>query len=110
MDRDYFITLYDTIVRKAVELNKGKSQDYASHTDVLSNFKRLSAAARELNIDVHTPQGYALFLVLMKIDRINNLSNQGTVAVNESMQDSFIDALNYLLLALGCIIEKGIDK
>jgi len=110
MKREYFIDLYDTIVRKAQELNKGKSQDYASTEDVLANFKRLSEAAKILGIDITTPYGYSMFMVLQKIDRINNLCKKGTTAVNESMQDSFVDALNYLLLTLACIVEEQAEK
>jgi len=110
MKREYFLQMYDTIVGKAQALNKGKSQDYASTEDVLANFKRLSEAARVLGIDITTPYGYSMFMCIMKLDRINNLHKKGTSAVNESMQDSFVDALNYLMLTLACIVEEQVDK
>ncbi len=88
-----------------VAILKSKGADYATE-DVLSNFKRLSAAAKALNISIHTPEGYALYMVLMKIDRINNLLTSGKTPSNESVEDSFGDGINYFKLAYLCYKEN----
>lgn len=82
-----------------------KGADYGTE-DMLSNFKRVSAAAKALNISVHTPEGYALFMVVMKIDRINNLIEKGKTPSNESVNDSFGDGINYFKLGWLCHLES----
>ena len=101
-NKEYDVLISDLTLTRA-DLHVKKSNDYATE-DVLSNFKRVSGAARELDIDVHTPQGYALFVALMKIDRINNL--RGKNPQNESVRDSYIDLLNYIELSYACICEE----
>lgn len=86
------------------ELHLKKSKDYAT-ADVLSNFKRLSQAAYSMGLDVGDPISYALFMVVMKIDRINNLLYRDVQ--NESLEDSFIDAHNYLDLAYALYLEEN---
>ena len=84
-----------------------KGNDYATE-DALSNFKRLSSAANILGIDVKTPIGYSLFMVLMKLDRINNLLTSGKTPKNESVADSFNDLLGYGFLSK-CIYMESVD-
>ena len=92
--------------RKA--LHAIKAQDYASE-DVLSNFKRVSSAASELGIDVQTPYGYALFMVLMKLDRFNNIVGHGGIPANEGLEDTILDLHNYVDLAYACLVEEHND-
>ena len=83
-----------------------KASDYATD-DVLSNFKVLSRLASELKINVTTPLGYALFMVLMKLHRICNLLFiQHSTPKNESVYDSFKDLDGYSILALALYEEK----
>ena len=92
-----------------MEVLHAKGADYATE-DVLSNFKRISSAAKAINLDITTPYGYALFMILMKIDRINNLTKNEKEPKNESVEDSFIDAINYFQLALLCYKEGSEDE
>jgi hypothetical protein len=94
---------------KSNALLLGKAQDYATD-DVLSNFKRLSSSINSIGIKINTPEGYALFMALMKIDRINNLISNGKEPSNESIEDSFVDGINYLKLAYLCIKEKNDER
>jgi hypothetical protein len=88
--------------KEAILISKGS--DYAT-TDVLSNFKRLSEMSSILNLDTRTPEGYALFMVLMKLDRICNLLTSNKTPSNESVEDSFNDMDNYSFLAQ-CILKE----
>lgn len=104
MTQERQLELIEAMDESLITILKSKGKDYASE-DVLSNFKRLSGAAKALGIDVHTPEGYALYMVLMKIDRINNLLTSGKTPNNESVEDSFGDGVNYLKLAYLCYKE-----
>lgn len=86
-----------------------KRNDY-SDADVLSNFKSISEAAKQLKIDVHTPTGYALFMVLLKVGRIANLLEKKVDPMNESIEDSFDDGINYFKLAQLCHIEPVLGE
>ena len=100
MNRETYDKLVGDLFNRATTLSKSKSKDYATE-DVLSNFKRISGAVKALSLDLTTPTGYALFMVILKIDRITNLIKHGGTPQNEPIDDSFMDALNYLLLAYG---------
>ncbi len=99
MTREKQIEILQGFDQELIDILKKKGNDYADEGDVLDNFKRLAAAAKILNIDVTTPVGYALFMVVMKVDRITNLLSQNKQPENESLEDSFKDGVGYLKLA-----------
>ncbi len=82
-----------------------KRHDYGSE-DVLSNFKQVSNAVKALGLDVTDPTQYSLFMVVLKIARISNLINANKEARNESVEDSFIDGINYFKLAYCNLKDK----
>lgn len=90
-------------VHRRLALARKKRKDYATDEDVLANFKRLGNAVRELGIhklwETKPALAYALFMTIMKIDRMNNLLRQGKKPSNESVQDTWDDCKNYLDLA-----------
>jgi hypothetical protein len=88
-----------------MNLAEKKGHDYAD-IDILSNFKRLSRLADILKIEIGDPYGYALFMALMKIDRINNLVASGNDPENESLVDSFMDLHNYIDLTMAVLIDE----
>jgi hypothetical protein len=51
--------------------------------DFLSNFKRMSAACKALRVDTSTPLGAAMFLTLLKIDRIINPDKKISIFIFE---------------------------
>lgn len=104
MTREKQLQLIKELDDSLINVLISKGSDYATE-DVLSNFKRLGAAAKALNIDVQSAHGYALFMVLMKLDRINNLVSSGKTPSNESVADSFGDLINYAKLDY-CIITE----
>lgn len=98
-------------LRRRLELMRKKRADYADEEDVLANFKRLGATVKTLQIhklwETRPALAYALFMVVMKIDRMVNLLRQGKAPSNESVQDSWDDAKNYLDLAEALHVEEG---
>ena len=104
------IELIQSIDKKMLDIIKLKSKDYANDKDVLGNFKRISEVARILGIDCKQSWSYSLFMVLLKIDRINNLLTSGKKPSNESVDDSFFDGINYLKLAYACYVETQDDE
>lgn len=110
MNRQEQLTIIQEFDTKLIEVLKSKGEDYANTEDVLGNFKRLSIAATALGVNLETPRGYALFMVLLKIDRINNLLNNNKEPNNEGIEDSFGDGINYLKLAYCCYKEEKDGK
>lgn len=107
--KDYERGVLDSVHRR-LDLAKKKRSDYATSEDVLANFKRLGEAVRALGIhklwETRPALAYALFMSVMKIDRMTNLLRQGKTPTNEALQDSWDDAKNYLDLAEAIYIEE----
>ncbi len=101
MNAEEQLQVYTTLHENLINITKSKRHDYADE-DVLSNFKSVSQAAKNLGIDIGNPVGYSLFMVLLKIARINNLINKNKTPNNESLEDSFMDGINYFNLAFCC--------
>jgi|688.fasta_scaffold118350_4 hypothetical protein len=102
------IEIYKDLDEKILEVASSKAHDYATE-DVLNNFKSVSAAAKELGINVSDPTNYALFMVLLKIARISNLINNNKWPNNESVDDSFLDGINYMKLAYCNYKDKKVE-
>lgn len=104
---------FDQFVRDLVEssltLSGSKRHDYATE-DVLANFKRLTKVAKVYKLDFSREHHYPLFMVLMKLDRVQNLLSQGRTPKNESLQDTMKDAVNYLFLTFACLVEEMEDE
>lgn len=106
MNRDKFKIMLYEISNKRMELMFKKGDDYATE-DELSNFKRMHTLCQVLDIDPRrSPEDCAAFLVMLKIDRIHNLKRKGVSPKNESVQDTLIDAHNYLDLAYACSLDE----
>ena len=98
--------IYKKLDSDILSILSKKRNDYGDGIDVLSNFKQVSNIVKELKIDTTTPTGYALLMVILKLARITNLIHKNIPAQNESIDDSFIDGINYLKLAYCCFTEK----
>jgi uncharacterized membrane protein YjjP (DUF1212 family) len=77
-----------------------KGNDYAT-VDRLSNFKEAGAV---INIPPHM---VALTMATIKISRIKSLSITCATPENESVQDSWIDLINYSILGYMCHMESS---
>lgn len=92
-----------------MNLMRGKGQDYADE-DALSNFKRMRALCFILDINPRQSAGdCAMFLVMLKIDRLMNLRRQDKEPANESVRDTVLDLHNYVDLALACWEDPPVD-
>lgn len=97
--------IYNKMHEDIMKITASKRSDYAN-TDVLSNFKGVSTAAKALGIDIGKSEQYALFMVLLKIVRLTNLLNSGKAPNNESIDNSFKDGINYFKLAYCCYLDE----
>ena len=97
--------IYNKMHEDIMKITASKRSDYAN-TDVLSNFKGVSTAAKALGIDIGKSEQYALYMVLLKIARLTNLLNSGKAPNNESIDDSFKDGINYFKLAYCCYLDE----
>ena len=105
MIRKTFEELVNKLVDESLELSSSKAHDYASE-DVLANIKRVAKIGSLYKITFESPYEYALFMVLMKLDRLQNLLKQNKQPKNESLKDTIQDSFNYLMLMYACL-EDG---
>lgn len=103
------LELIQKLDTKTLDIIKLKGNDYASE-DILSNFKIVSNVIKIIGIDPATPEGYATLMVILKFVRIWNLKTEGKDIKNESLLDSYEDAINYLKLAYCCEVENNNSK
>jgi hypothetical protein len=105
-DYDLLIEQY-TSSRHALSIKK--RQDYATYSDVLSNFKRMGSIITGSSLDelflTNPEMAFNLLMVYMKLDRIINLLLIKKPNVNEGIEDSFEDAANYLDLSYALFVE-----
>lgn len=107
MKAKIFDDMCDRINEQRNKLMRSKRHDYAGEIDVLSNFKRIPELLRMLGIEPERSAfDYAMFMVVMKVDRMMNLTNKGESPQAESIIDTVCDAHNYLALAYGCYEES----
>lgn len=84
----------DTVFKDCREIVRCKNQDYAdSQTDPFKNFRNSIA------VGVPIERGI-LVRIMDKISRVSNLLDRDAVVVDESLEDSLKDAINYLALLL----------
>lgn len=81
------------------EIREKKGKDYAHPDNIHLNFQQRAKIIEILEFDLTDPSQIALMDVVLKIQRIVNLRKQGVTPENESLQDSYRDAKNYLDLS-----------
>lgn len=83
-----------TIFDKAQTLVERKAADYTDTVDYHSNFKYSNAVAGPF------PTMYKSYAVLIgtKLARLSQLLQEGREVNNESIEDSFVDLVNYCAL------------
>jgi hypothetical protein len=99
-DFSHFIQETQTLLNRCIELLRSKSHDYAEGGDAFVNFK---TAAQVAGI---SPEQTLLTLLGMKISRLTQLVAKGKKAKNESVEDTMLDIINYVLLLRGMMQEQ----
>ena len=111
MKRDQAFAHHKQMCDTELKVRARKAKDYSADKDVLSNFALLAEVCAAFKrhgaeIDITTPHGYAMFMVLMKLVRIQNIVNQRNGdARNEALEDSVLDGRVYLELWYECYEE-----
>lgn len=86
-----FLGIFD----KCKQLALKKRADYTSTSDTHENFKRSGEIASWFKSDIDKP--YAV-LIGIKLARLGSLLSKGTDPNFESIEDNFIDLVNYMAL------------
>ncbi len=99
-DFSSFIQDTQALLNRCIELLKSKSNDYAEGGDAFLNFK---TAAQVAGI---SPEQTLLTLLGMKLSRLTQLVGKGKKAQNESVEDTMLDVINYVILLRGMMKER----
>lgn len=91
MDRGKRMILQE-VFRKCYELSMKKRQDYTSTDDNHENFKRSAEIASWFSANEDKPY---VILIGTKLARLGSLLSSGEKPNNESIEDSFLDLINY---------------
>jgi hypothetical protein len=109
MDDKTFEALVAKLWEDGTAIRLKKRQDYADNTDVLGNLRRMGKVIADLRVgkvfDKNPALGTAIIYMLLKIDRLVNLTLKDVQPVNESKRDTWIDLLQYTLLAFASDTE-----
>lgn len=93
MNRSQFRAHIANTFQKGLALIDKKNADYAGEDDPFANFNNASIA------HVSVPQAI-LVRISDKMSRIGNLLVRPAVVLDESLEDTIIDAINYLAILL----------
>jgi len=91
MQSTEFVKNIEDTYKVCIEIIKKKNQDYAKTEDPFANI-RLSAL---VGVD---PKHAILVRLSDKISRMSNLLDKPPAVVEESIQDSIFDAINYMAI------------
>jgi hypothetical protein len=99
-DFSSFIQDTQQLLDRCIELLRSKANDYAEGGDAFLNFK---TAAQIAGI---SPEQTLLTLLGMKLSRLTQLVGKGKTARNESVEDTMLDVINYIVLLRGMMREQ----
>ena len=106
MDKKIYKQLCDTNYERRMELMSKKGMDYADNEDFISSFKRVGQVLEDLEIGkLAGPQQHVATMIVVKLDRIINISKSHKTPTNENLADSFADLSNYIDI-LYCLIYE----
>ncbi len=99
-DFSSFVQDTQVLFDRCIDLMRSKSNDYAEGGDAFLNFK---TAAQIAGI---SPEQTLLTLLGMKMSRLTQLISKGKKAKNESVEDTMLDIINYVVLLRGMMHEQ----
>lgn len=91
VERNPLIASVQSTYEEAIEIIRRKNHDYASEKDPWKNFR----LAEILGISVETA---IMVRFLDKLARINNLVDKEPMVNDETVDDTILDAINYLAI------------
>jgi len=91
MTNKQFIRNITKTYKKGLGIIKKKNQDYANSTNPFKNFE----SAGVVGVSVERAM---LVRILDKLSRVSNLLDKKAAVVDESLEDTLIDAINYLAI------------
>lgn len=91
MNRAQFIKSIEKTYKDGVEIIRIKNADYGADENPFKNFE----SARVIGLDVKEA---ILLRTLDKMSRMGNLLKQEAQVKDESIEDSIVDAINYLAI------------
>ena len=106
MNRDELAEYFDEVIKKARKLLIDKNHDYAGGGDVFANFTRVES------LGITSTEKGMLVRMSDKLSRLSSFCEQGNFQVNESLEDTCVDIINYafLLLAYFNAQSAGLPK
>ena len=104
MTFEEFDKLQQSLFDDIVKIGAGKGREYASSDDRLANFKRL---APECGIK---PELVAWVYFRKHLDSISTYLKEGKELSEETIRGRFLDAINYLTLIYGLIVESQVNQ
>lgn len=99
MTTQQFIKTIEDFYARGVELIKIKNADYATGHDPFQNFRSASVAGIE-------PPRAILLRVLDKLARISNLLGKEAQVKDERIEDTLLDAVNYLAILYALLSDE----
>lgn len=94
---EIFLRDSNMLLNKCIGMLSKKNHDYASNADVFSNFK---SSAKIAGV---TPAQSTLVLLGVKVSRLSELVSNDKHPMNEKIEDSILDLINYALLLHGLL-------
>jgi hypothetical protein len=91
MTHEEFFKSIENTYKEGLEITRTKNHDYASNEDPFKNFSSASVVGI-------TPDRAILVRVLDKLSRVSNLLDKDARVHEESVNDTIIDAINYLAI------------
>ena len=106
MTRERLFSLHQEMTAKAFEILKAKNKDYSPDEDPFSNIRlceRMGVASADVGVLVRMCDKFQRFCNLVK--------RNGEAAVkDESVVDTGLDFINYIIIELGLMSEKSNGK
>lgn len=87
-ERELFIKSIEQSFKDCLDLIRKKNQDYAGVGDPFANFRNSEMAGVSIERGI-------LVRVMDKISRISNLLERDAAVIDESLEDTLLDLINY---------------
>jgi hypothetical protein len=95
MNRATLLALHETMCDAAREIMRAKNHDYSGGKDTTNPFLNFTRVERMGVTDTHT--GF-LVRIVDKLSRLVTHSKNKHFEVNESLEDTVLDVINYMIL------------